>query len=447
MGAGTVIRGWQRGQMADAQSIEPERVEAHGNTAAEGAAGRRIFGRRLNLTTFSAFSIIPYRWYMVSTMTGTLGYQMQGVALGWLVYLLTGSAVHLGLITTIQAVGETVMCPFAGVIADRVERRNYVIRVRTITVVVAVVLAVLVILNRITYWELAVAALFFGIAFGLNGPARTALLAQIVDRDRLINAVSLFSGGQNLMRIVGPAAAGFLIGVIGVQGIYVILAFCYLIVILTMFPIPPQPIAPHTGRRDVTGDLSDGISYSYQNPAVFGLLLLGTIPLFFAMPYISLLPIFAERVWNVGASGFGILSAAPGVGGFIGALAVASVSRYPRKGRLMIGGTILYGLMLAAFALSPSFVLGAICLTLSGAAGVAYSATVSSLVQSIIPNEMRGRVMSFYQMSYGISGLSALPAGAIAAWAGAPITIAACGVLTAISAVAILRLRPILATL
>jgi MFS family permease len=430
---------------------EADRVE-HLSTESSNPAETRTKSiskprRRFAVTTFSAFQVRPFRWFFLSTITGVLGFQMQAVALGWLVYILTGSALYLGIITTTQAVCQTCVSPLAGVIADRVERRTYIMAVRSITVVVAVMLAILVVTNRVTFPELVVAAAILGIAFGLNGPARQALLAQIVGNDLLMNSVSLQSGGMNSMRIVGPAVAGFLIGVVGVGGVYVLLAFLYLAVILFLVPIPTYPLAVRKDPKNVIGDLMNGVSYSYQKPAVFGLLLFGTVPLFFAMPYVALLPVFAEQVWHVGAQGFGLLAAAPGIGGLVGALAVASFGQYRYKGRLMIVCAVLYGALLCAFALSPSFHLAAFFLLLSGGASVTYSATVSSLVQTIIPNEMRGRVMSFYQMSFGVSGLSALPASALATAIGAPRTVLICGFLAILASIAIYRLRPVLDTL
>lgn len=412
------------------------------------SGGIRSGARRWRqLGTFSSLQVSSFRWFLGSTLSGTLGYQMQSVALGWLVYILTGSALYLGIITTTQAVGQTVMSPLAGVIADRVERRNYIIAVRSITVVVAVVVAGLVLTKRITYPELLVAAAILGVSFGLNGPARQALMAQLVGADLLMNAVSLVSGGMNLTRIAGPAIAGFLIGVIGVGGIYVLLAILYALVIVQLIPVPPQPLARGRGSRNVLGDFVAGASYSYHHPSVFGLLLLGTVPLFFAMPYIALLPVFAQQVWHAGPQGFGLLAAAPGVGGLVGALVVASLGRYRYKGWLMAGCAVVYGLLLSSFALAPSFVVAVFFLLLSGGASVIYAATVSSLVQTIIPNEMRGRVMSFYQMSFGISGLSALPASALATVIGAPHTVAIFGLLTAAAVLVIVRLRPVLLTL
>lgn len=403
--------------------------------------------RRFTLTTFSAFRVAPFRFFFLSSVVGTLGYQMQGVALGWLVYVLTGSALYLGTITTVESICQTAVSPLAGVVADRIERRNYILCVRMITVVTAAVLVFLVGTHRVTILDLIVAAGVFGLAFGLNGPARQALMAQLVGKDLLMNAVSLMSGGMNLMRILGPAAAGFLIGIIGVQGIYGILLVCYIAVIVALLPVPPQPLEQRGVKSNVVGDLSAGLSFSYHDPSVFGLLLIGTVPLFFAMPYIPLLPIFAEKIWHGGAIGYGVLSAAPGVGGLAGALGVASFSNSRAKGRIIIGGAVIYGLSLAAFALSPGIPVAVVFLALAGAMGVTYSATVSSVVQTIIPNEMRGRVMSLYQMSYGISGLSALPASAIAGSLGAPVTIVGCGVLAALSSIAIFKFRPVLGRL
>ncbi|HUZ02857.1 MAG TPA: MFS transporter [Thermomicrobiaceae bacterium] len=435
-------------RLIDADGEDPKHADsARVSTVAPPTVRPVRLGRRLTSNTFSAFEVPAYRWFFLSSIAGTVGYQMQGVALGWLVYILTGSAVHLGLITTTQAICQVAVSPMAGVIADRVERRTYIMLVRLITVVTAAVLAALIVSHRITFPELVIGAAIFGVGFGLNGPARQALLAQLVGNERLINAVSLMSGGMNLMRIVGPAAAGFLIGAIGVPGIYVLLVLCYLGVIAALVPVPPQPVAPRHPGRNAVGDLVDGISYSYRHPAVFGLLLLGTVPLFFAMPYVPLLPVFAEGIWHTGATGFGILSAAPGIGGFIGALAVASFTNFHRKGRLTIASVSIYGLSLSAFALAPSFHVAVVFLMVAGVAAVAYSATVSSLVQSIIPNEMRGRVMSFYQMSFGISGLSALPVSAIASSIGTPVAVAGCGILVVMSGLLIYRLRPVLGEL
>jgi MFS family permease len=433
--------------MADADGAEVADVGAQTTARDDARPSASTARRRVRLTTFSAFQVVSYRWFFASSVTGVLGFQMQAVALGWLVYILTGSALYLGLITTTQAVCQTSISPLAGVIADRVERRTYIMLVRSITVVVAAILAVLVLTNRVAYPELVIAAAIMGLGFGLNGPARQALLAQLVGTDLLMNAVSLMSGGMNLMRIVGPAAAGFLIGVIGVGGIYVLLVILYAAVIIQLIPVPPQPVESRKDPKNVLGDLRDGISYSYHKPAVFGLLLFGTVPLFFAMPYVALLPIFAEQIWHAGAQGFGFLAAAPGIGGLIGALVVASLSQYRYKGRLMVACAILYGVFVSAFAVAPNFHLAALFLLLSGAASVTYSATVSSIVQTIIPNQMRGRVMSFYQMSFGVSGLSALPASAIATVIGAQETIAICGVLVVVASLAIWRIRPVIGEL
>ena len=402
---------------------------------------------RSGLSTFSSLTVGPYRWLLSSTVSGTLGYQMQAIALGWLVYVVTGSAVALGLITSMQAICQTGISPIGGVIADRVERRTFIMIVRSPTIVVAVAVAYLVLTQRIAYFELVIAAAIFGLSFGLNGPARQALIAELVPGDLLLNAVSLLSAGMNLMRIVGPALAGVLIGSIGVGGIYILLAMLYCAVIVQLIPVPQLPVARTSVGRNVFADLRDGLDYSFQDPAIFGLLLLGSIPLFFAMPYAPLLPVFAETVWHAGAAGYGILAAGPGVGGLIGALLVASLGKYPYKGRLMLVSTIVLGLALTAFGLSPSFLAAELALLVVGIASVIYSSLVSSLLQLNVPNDKRGRVMSFYQMSFGISGLSALPVAALATAIGAPDAIALCGVLTAVTGVAIFVFRPDLMSL
>lgn len=408
------------------------------------AATARVSG---GFSTFGSLSVAPYRWLFSSTISGTLGYQMQAIALGWLVYVVTGSAVALGLITSMQAICQTGISPIGGVIADRVERRTFIMIVRSPTVFAAAAIAFLVLSKHIAYFELVIAAAMFGVSFGLNGPARQALIAQLVPADLLLNAVSLLSAGMNLMRIIGPALAGVLIGTIGVGGIYVLLTMLYSAVIIELIPVPRLPVARAKQGRNVLADLRDGMAYSVQQPAIFGLLLLGSVPLFFAMPYAPLLPVFADTVWHTGAGGYGILAAGPGVGGLVGALLVASLGKYRYKGRLMLVSLVVFGMSLTAFGLSPSFLAAEIALLLVGIASVIYSSLVSSLLQLNVPDDKRGRVMSFYQMSFGISGLSALPISAVASSIGAPDAIAICGVLTVLSGLLVCWRRPSLLSL
>lgn len=377
-------------------------------------------------------------------MCGVIGFQMQAVALGWLVYLLTGSALKLGLITSVQAVTQLVVSPMAGVIADRVERRNYIMVVRSVTVIVGAALTTLIWLHSITYWELVVGAGVIGVGFGLNGPARQALLADIVGSDYLLNAVSLNSGGMNIMRIVGPAIAGFLIGVIGIGGVFFLNTLLYFVVILAMVPVPRRFATAHRTKASPLSELAGGVHYVTENDAILKLLLFGTLPLFFAMPYVALLPIFATNVWHSGAEAFGLLSSAPGVGGLAGAFWVASLSASKRKGRYMLAGGFAYGVLLVGFALSPSLLLALPLLVLVGVASIVYTAINSTLIQMLTPNELRGRVMSFYQMSFGLGQFGSLPASAVAQVFGAPLAIAGSGAVVAVLGAGFYWLTPVL---
>ncbi len=396
---------------------------------------------------FAALAISSFRWLFLSTMCGVIGFQMQQVAMGWLVYELTHSALKLGLVTAAQAITQLGVSPVAGVIADRVERRNYIIVVRLVTVAVGAALTVLIWTHEIQYWQLLAGAAIIGIGFGLNGPARQALLADLVGPRYLLNAVSLNSAGMNVTRIVGPSVAGVLLGVVGAGGVFAANTALYATVILFMVPVPRRFATRERTKEPLLTELSGGVSYIRERPDISAILLVGTLPLFFAMPYVALLPIFATTVWHSGAIGFGLLSSAPGLGGAVGGVMVGSIAEGRRKAPLMLAGVIAYGALLVAFALSPSIYLALPLLALIGFAAIVYTSINATLVQLLTPNAMRGRVMSFYQMSFGLGQFGALPASALAQVAGAPATMAVAGGAVVVLGVAFARFSRPLRTL
>ena len=373
---------------------------------------------------FPSLGIRSFRWLFISTMCGIVGFQMQNVAMGWLVYMLTHSALKLGIVTSAQALAQLTISPVAGVIADRVERRNYIITVRFVTVAVGAALTILIWTHRIAYWHLVVGAAIIGTGFGLNGPARQALLADLVGPEYLLNAVSTMSGGMNVARIVGPAVAGVLLGILGAGGVFFINTLLYGAVILAMLPVPRRFATAEREKDGIVRELIGGVDYVRTHGAILTLLLFGVLPLFFAMPYVALLPIFATQVWHGGSIAFGLLSSAPGLGGAVGALVVTPLTGSRRKAPYMLLGASAYGALLVAFALSPTIVLALPVLAVAGFATILYTSVNSALVQSLTPNQMRGRVMSFYQMSFGLGQFGALPASALAQVAGAPLTVA-----------------------
>jgi MFS family permease len=377
--------------------------------------------------TFASLSIPEYSRYFYGMVAFFAGMNMMIVLRGYLVYDLTGSPAALGLIMLSVALPMLVMAPIGGVVADRVDKRTLMIWAQVAVAVLNLINTVLIIAGVIEFWHLMVLSTLSGTAFSFNMPARQAVIPSLVPRDMLMNAMSLGSSSMNATRIIAPAVGGLLIAPIGIGGGFAVLTALYaLAVVFTVgLPsMPPQRGAPVT----FISDFADGFRYIRGNRLVFGLLLLGTIPMIFAMPYQTLLPVFAEDVWGVGSVGLGVLQAMSGVGGLIGGLLVANMDRYPHKGRAMLVGAVGMGAFLVAFALSPMFAIALPMLAIVGLTSMVFMTVNNTVVTSVIPDEVRGRVMSVLMMSFGLMPLGGVPASIAADAIGTPAVVAIGGV-------------------
>lgn len=367
-----------------------------------------------------AFGIPAFRRVFVSNMAFFMAMGGQGIVRPWIAFQLTDSALALGIVSSAMAIPMLVLSPFGGVLADRVERRRLILGAQSLALVTESLVFFLLVTDRIEFWHLVLSAASIGICLPLMMPARTAILFAIVGRRGLGAAMGLNMTGMNATRVLGPATAGWLIATVEVEGAYGFGLVLYATALVAMLRVPRLPAPPGAGDVSVLSNLGEGFAYLGRDRLVAILLAFGLVPQFLAMPFLSILPAFAERVWSVGPTGFGTLNAAVGVGAVCGSLYVASRAGDRARLRAMMIAAIAFGALLFAFAASPYF-WPAVGLVLLANVGASVFQTLNNVaIQLVIPDAVRGRVSSFLMMSVSLPMLGALPMGAAAERYGAP---------------------------
>ena len=387
--------------------------------------------KRRRLSTFDALQDPNYRWYWLAMLASSSTMQMGSVGQGWLVYELTGSAFALGWVSAGWSISNSILSPWGGVISDRIEKRTLLLWSRGFMALSALAITVLIALDRVQVWHLAVYSLFRGVLFAVLMPAQNAYLAEMVERETLMNAVSLNSVGMGLAGIFMGSLAGILIDAYGVESIYLGIALLYLVVFLIMFRLPKTGTVD-SGSRSAMADLVDGFKYIRLCPTLIPLLALVFVRGFLGMPYRTMMPKYAEDVMGLDATGLGILISAPGVGSLISSLIMASLGNFKGKGKILLGAGVVMGLALVGFGNVQSFWLVLALLAIVGAASNVCMVTNRTLLQLNCDSPYLGRLMSAYMMMFGLTQLGTMPAGAIADAMGVPLVITVQGALFAL---------------
>jgi MFS family permease len=367
--------------------------------------------RRLPALAFPVF-----RRFLAAAMIGSMGSWMQATALGWLVLGLTNSPAALGVVSALQAMPILVLSAFAGVIADRVDRKRLLTWTQLFTACLALTLAILTTTGAIQYWQIAVLAVLAGTATAIQTPAYQAIVASLVDRSAIGSAVALNSAQFNLSRILGPSIAGAAIaaGGLGLAFWGNAIALVVVVGILATLRIAPQP-GLERGQASVWANLVDGVRYVRSRSVIAALVLLAAVPALFLLNYLVLLPVFARDVLQIGAPGLGLLSGAIGIGALAGALGLAALRPSGGSGRSLLGALVIASVAEAVFATSRIVPLSVLALAILGACQVLYYATTNTLLQVLVPARLRGRVMSLYILtSWGLIPIGNLLAGFVA---------------------------------
>lgn len=369
-----------------------------------------------------------YRLFMAGQLVSLIGTWMQAVAQSWLVYRLTGSSMLLGLVGFAGQIPVFVLSPMGGAVADRLNRHRVVVAMQAAMMVLAFLLAGLTLTGAVELWHVFVLAALLGVANAFDVPARQAFLVEMVGKADLMNAIALNSSMFNGARIVGPAVAGMLVAAIGEGWCFFANAVSYLAVLagLLMMRLEPRPAAG--ARKSPLADVLEGFLFVILTGPVHALLILLGVLSLSAMPYVVLMPIFADRVLDGGPQGLGLLLGASGVGALAGALLVAARRDVKGLGKWVAAACAGFGFFLVLFSLSRVFWLSALLLVPVGFAMMVQMASSNTLIQTMVPDELRGRVMSVYSMMFiGMAPFGALLAGVLADRLGAPATVAAGG--------------------
>jgi MFS family permease len=369
-----------------------------------------------------------FRLFFGGQLVSLVGTWMQTIAQSWLVYRLTGSALLLGLVGFAGQIPVCVLAPVGGAVADRFPRRTVVVITQTASMLLAFVLAALTLTDVIRPAHVFVLAGMLGVVNAFDMPARQAFVVEMVGREDLPNAIALNSSIVNGARVAGPAIAGLLVGAIGEGYCFLANGISFLAVIggLLAMRIPPAERRPH---GDAIAAIVEGFGFVTRTEIIRALLLLLGLVSIAGMPYAVLMPIFADRILHGGARGLGLLMGATGVGALIGALALAARDGLRGLGRWVAVSAAGFGVSLILFALSRSFWLSVVLLVPAGLFMMVQMAGSNTLIQSMVPDALRGRVMSVYAMMLmGMAPIGALLAGALAGRIGAPGTVIAGGV-------------------
>jgi MFS family permease len=391
------------------------------------AAGVEAPPSRFRPAVFAALQHRNYRLYWIGALVANTGDWMDQVAFAWLMWELTNSAAYLGILAFCRGIPILFFTLFGGALADRFERRRVMQFTQGFAMVLALLLALLVATGLVRVWQVLAIAGLRGIMMSVNLPTRQALLSDIVDREHLSNAIALNSATRNMTRIIGGSLGGVLITLVGTAGVFLLngLSFIILIVALAMMTIPPLV---HTGpRQNILRSISAGFAYLKDQETLRTLMILALVPMIFGMPYITLLPIFADEVLGIGHEGYGLLVSCTGVGALSGALIVAALNDYRRRGRLMLFIMLWYGALLFLFSRSAVPTLSYLLLFGVGAGQTGYLAFNMTLLQTLSSDEMRGRVISFFYLNRGLVPLGTVAAGIAADLIGAQWTVTIMG--------------------
>jgi MFS family permease len=374
---------------------------------------------------FGALRHRNFRVFYVGQLLSLAGTWMQSTAQGWLVLELTNSALLLGVVTAVTSLPTLLFSLWAGDLADRHDKRRIILMAQCVALCAALALAVLTDTDRITYGALLALVFVLGTASAFEIPTRQSFFVDLVGPADLPNAIALNSAAFNATRIVGPALAGLVIGAAGVAACYYANAVSYVAVItgLLMMRLPPWVPRPRTAST--LESIREGLAYIRSDRLVRTLVWLVAGMSVTVLPYVMLLPVFARDVLKVGAPGLGSMLSATGAGALVAGMGLAAGRVRVPRGRLIIGAAVSYALLLMAFALCTWYPLSLLLLALAGFTMILNNASVNALLQSRVPDHLRGRVMSVYVFMFiGVSPLGALQAGAVARWMGAPIALA-----------------------
>ncbi|MFA5363393.1 MAG: MFS transporter [Candidatus Omnitrophota bacterium] len=386
---------------------------------------------------FRALQHRNYRLFFAGQSISLIGTWMQSIAMSWLVYRLTNSAFLLGIVGFLGQLPAFLLMPFAGVFADRYNRHRILLVTQSLAMLQALVLTALVFTNTIVVWQIIVLSVCQGLINAFDMPVRQAFTVEMIGkRGDLGNAIALNSSMVNVARLIGPSIAGILIAVAGEGVCFLINALSYCAVIASLLAMKITPRVLNPSHNHVLYDIREGFRYVFNSGSIKTILILLSLISLMGVPYQVLMPVFARDIFHGGPKTLGFLMAMAGFGALIGALYLAGKKHAAGLERLIPAAAVLFGFGIMVFSFSRVFWFSLLAIFVSGFAMMVQMAASNTVLQTIVEEDKRGRLMSFYTMSFmGMVPFGSLLAGSAASTLGAPNTLFLGGVICIIGAV------------
>ncbi len=398
---------------------------------------RRVVTGGISLrNTFSALRHRNFRLFFYGQLISLIGTWMTTTAQGWLVYQLTGSKALLGVVAACASAPMLLFSTGGGWAADHYPKRSVLVVTQISSMIQSLAMAVLVWSGHVKPWQIIVIAIIGGVTMAFDMPARQSFVIEMTSRADLMNAISLNSSVFNAARIIGPSIAGILMAKVGIAMCFFLDGISFIAVIsgLLMMRLPKHE--PASSEHGAVGQALEGFRYVWNHPRPLTILALFAVVGIFGWSYSVLMPAFAHDVLHLGEQGYGMLMAASGVGALLAALTVATAGQAFPSRVLALGGVWIFSVALALFAFNRNLYLALVLLAISGFGIVLYFSTSNTVLQTIVPDEMRGRVMGIWTLVFGgMMPLGSLQAGFIGDLLGTPATIAIGALICALGAV------------
>lgn len=388
------------------------------------------------ISTFAALGNRDYALLWAGQVGNSASLWVEAIARNWLIWELTGSGTMLATVNLLRMLPMLFFGLLAGVVADRVDKRKLLLVANAFTLANKAVLAALILSGRVEVWHVMLTAFLMGASMAFEQPTRTSIIPSLIKGEALNSAIALNSAAMNVTRVIGPAAAGLLLAPIGTGGVYAVASVVYLLTLGANFimRVPREDLSKRQ-QKSMWADMTEGLRYVYQEKRVFSMILLALVPIVIAWPYQTLLPMLAGQVLapdnaDRAASIYGFLQSMAGVGALISVLVIASLTQVRRKGLMTMMAVLAFGGLLVVFSQSKSVPLSLGLMVGIGFMSTAVMVLTNTVLLTVAPPELHGRVMGVYRLDRGLMPLGSLGSGLAADAIGAPWTLAVMGGLT-----------------
>jgi MFS family permease len=353
--------------------------------------------------TFSAMRHRNFRLFFWGQLISVIGVWMQTTAQQWLVYRITGSQASLGMVTFISFLPVLLLSLFMGVITDQFSRRNLIVLTQSWFMLLAGILAVLTWLDVVQYWQILLLSFLLGIGNALDMPARQAFVVEMVDDDKrdVMNAVSINSAMFNIARIVGPSIGGIVVAAFGETPAFALNSLSYVAVIIALLMMRVSSQTGRTSRSNPMEKMKVGFRYMGEQRTILGLVIMVAAFSMVGFGALTLVPVFAKDILNIGAAGFGNLLSWQGIGAVVGAALLIIFGERFHKGKLMVGSRVLLGPAIIGLAFSRTPWVSMLLMAVIGYSFITQLVLTNTLIQMIVPDDLRGRVLSTYTWALG----------------------------------------------